>query len=464
MTSEKRQFSDFTKFPGKIDNTTGSYIFPSLYHTDDVNNTRIWTVNIRLIKGPEKKYKFDWDVMLDNTIPIKPSYLKEDNIPEGTSVQLWIETGVIGGKISRHTPTYPKEKNIGKINFRNKFHQALVLARSQYLKKIENGMCLNLTDKVVKVARYFPMLVRKYEDEKSNLIYPLFVQPKLDGARVMIFLDKTPEHNPTFENVNLYRRQRKDYNGFDELKKELLPGLIKFWDYEHKQSIYIDGEFYKHGMDLQTISGAVRNPDRDKIPTYNGIKLNIFDAFYPKRLNVEYVNRIDYVNKLFDYMGDTKCIDKVETTLVHTEKEQESLYEKYLSKKYEGIIIRNSNSLYLTSSSKNSMALRSKYVLKRKMVMTDEFETVDFTQGDNGRDKNAIIWICKTPTTNKLFNVIPKNTTYEERYKLYSLACSGNRKGFNDNFKGRLLIVEYEDLSNDMVPLRAKSIGFREHI
>ena len=110
------------------------------------------------------------------------------------------------------------------------------------------------------------------------------------------------------------------------------------------------------------------------------------------------------------------------------------------------------------------MAIRSKYVLKRKKVFTDEFELVDFTNGIKGRDKDAIIWICKTTTTNKLFNVTPKNTTYEERYALYKESIKNNKNGFNTKFKGRMLTIEYEDLSSDMIPLRAKSIGFREHI
>ena len=471
MASDKRQFSDFTKFPGLIDHTTGHYIFPPLYHTDSNNNTRIWTIQIRLIKGKEKHYSIDWDLLLDDTIPIKKSYITGSDIPDGTISQVWVETGVIGGKIVRHSPTYPIIKNAGRANERNQFEQGLVLARSQYLKRYENGSRpksefkkIDSLSKSLKNIKYFPMLVRKYDDEKENLSYPLYVQPKFDGARMLAFLDAHPDTNPTYNNVILYTRQKKDYIGFNNIREELLPALINMWDLQYNQSIYIDGELYKHGMNLQTISGAVRNPNRDNMPEYAGIKYYIFDAFYPTKngLTFKFEERIEYINDLFASFDSTDYIKKAKTIKVKTEKEQNKLYQEFLKKKYEGIILRNADSLYLTHPTKNSMAIRSKFVLKRKMTYSDEFEVVGFEEGTKGRDIGAILWICSTHKTNKLFSVTPKNITYEERYKLFKEASI--KKYFDEKFKGRMMTVEYEDLSKDQIPLRAKSIGFREHI
>lgn len=471
MSADKRQFSDFTQFPGNIDDTTGSYIFPQLYHVDGNDNIRIWTIFIRLIKGSPKKYSHDWDLLLDDTVPIKPEYLSNTDIPDGTISQIWVETGIIGGKISRHNPTYPIVKNSGKKNERNTFKQGLVLARSQYLKKYENGCrpesefkSTKLKKSKSKDIKYFPMLVRNFEDCSKNLKYPLYVQPKLDGARVIAFLNKSPKDNPNFNNVIMYTRQKKEYVGFNEIREELLQALINMWDFESDQSIYIDGEFYKHGMNLQTISGAVRNPKRDENPEYKGIKFNIFDIFYPSNLTIEFKDRIKYIDDVFLSLDSENHIKRVKTTKVKNTKEQENLYKSYLAKKYEGVILRNSDSLYLTHPIKNSMEIRSKFVLKRKMTYSDEYEVVDFDEGSKGRDKGAIIWICKTPDTNKLFNVTPKNITYADRYKLFKTANANNKNGFITKFKGRMMSVEYEDLSKDKIPLRAKSVGFREHI
>ena len=95
------------------------------------------------------------------------------------------------------------------------------------------------------------------------------------------------------------------------------------------------------------------------------------------------------------------------------------------------------------------------------MTYADEYEVVGYTGGKKGRDVNAIIWQCKVPNGNT-FNVTPKNITYAERYLIYKKASTND--GFNKLYSGRMMTVEYEDLSNDNVPLRAKSIGFRDHL
>ena len=473
MEVEKRDFSNFNEFPGKINTTDGSYKFPPLYHVDHNKNTRIWSITVRLIKGPEQNYGIDWDLMKDKTVPVKPEYLLGEDIPKETIAQVYVETGVIGGKITRHAPTYSVETNVGKSNERNRFEQGLVNARTLYLKKIDSGFMVKkdfdksktTTKKRQENIKYFPMLVRKYVDEKKNMVYPLFVQPKLDGARCVAFLDKSPKKKPTTKNVVMYTRQKKDYLGFDDMKKELLPALIDMWDFEKNESIRIDGELYKHGLTLQDISGAVRNPDRDNIKKYQGIKFHVFDAFYPKRPTLQFKNRVSLVNDFFCALGkNPKHVVKVPTLLVKTEKSQEKLYKKFLSKKYEGVILRNMDSEYLTHPTKSSTSIRSKFVLKRKMTYDDEFEVVGFTEGAKGKDKGAIIWICETKNTKKQFRATPKNITNEERYKLFKLASENKGAGFDKLYKGRMMTVEYEDLSKDEVPLRAKAIGFREHI
>ena len=410
----------------------------------------------------------DWDLLKDNTVKIKPQYLENTDIPEGTITQVWVDTGVINGKNTRHAPSYPTMKNEGKSNERNTLKQGLVDARSLYLKKIENGLQIkkdfkkNQSDKLPeKNIKYFPMLVRKFQDEKKNLSYPLYVQPKLDGARCIIFLNLSPKKSPTISNVIMYSRQKKDYIGFDNIKTDLLLVLIDLWDFNKNESIYIDGELYKHGLSLQTISGAVRNPKRDDIDKYKGIQYWIFDIFYPNTLKLKFDERFEIMNDLFDLL-ESNIIIKVPTIISESEIDQEKIYNQYLKKKYEGIILRNSDSLYLTDANKNSTKIRSKYVLKRKMTYSDEFEVVDFDEGKKGKDKGAIMWILKTHDDNNTFNATPKNTTYDERYNLFKEASIND--GFKNKFKGRLMTIEYEDLSHDNIPLRAKSVGFREHL
>jgi hypothetical protein len=461
MEIEKKNYTSFDDikiFAGSIDDNTGEYIFPTLYHKDSKNNVRHWTIKIRLIKGIQKKYSIDWDLLQDDTINIKQKYLENNELPDGVITQMWVEAGVIDGKLTRYEPSYPSIKNEGRSNERNTLEQSLVEARTLYLKKIEQGFSLKMSNKV-KDNKYFPMLVRNYNDEFANLVYPLYIQPKLDGARCVIYLNKNPNaHTCTYSDVIMYSRQKKEYNGFDDIKKLLLPILIEFYN---EESIYLDGELYKHGENLQTISGAVRNPNRDNIEKYKNIQLWMFDIFYPSNLNMTFYDRCDTLNTIFLMIAKNNKIVKTPTHYIKNTLEQEKIYSEYIKKKYEGIIIRNSNSLYLTHATQNNMSIRSKFVLKRKMKYSNEYELIGFTEGKKGKDKGAILWILKTEDNNE-FHATPKNMTYKERISMYSDCIKDNN--FIEKYKGRMMTIEYEDLSKDGIPLRAKSVGFREHI
>ena len=190
-------------------------------------------------------------MLKDNTIPVRQSYLEGTEIPEGTLAQVWVETGVIGGKQTRHSPSYPKIMNEGKSNQRNEFEQGLVDARSLYLKKKENGLQTDKDFKNCKITKkvdrrhvkYFPMLVRKFDDEKKNIIYPVYVQPKLDGCRALAYRkgDKV---------FLVSRNGLEKRNPLNHIKEVLLNILSP------NGTEYIDGELYTHGLARGKLTGT----------------------------------------------------------------------------------------------------------------------------------------------------------------------------------------------------------------
>jgi len=118
-------------------------------------------------------------------------------------------------------------------------------------------------------------------------------------------------------------------------------------------------------------------------------------------------------------------------------------------------MIRDPTSAYLKSATVKSDRLRSKALLKRKEVFDDEFEVVDYTQGENGKEVGAVCWICAVG--DESFKVVP-NMPLEERYAIYR-EC---KKHFATKYKNRMLTVEYRSTSKSGVPLCAKAIGFRD--
>lgn len=464
MTSDKRKFDNFKSFPGKINEDTDTYEFPTLFTTDKFGNQRRWTVFVRLIKKSSKGSfkKVNWDLANEITIPIKSKYLDKDKtIPDGTIAEVWTESGIISdnNEITRSAPTYPAPTNIGQINYRDHFKQALVLARGKYLKKIDEGgaPANEYGKKLTKHAKYFPMLAKIYEDyvQKHKLKWPVFVQPKLDGVRCISYLNMHGKNikSADISNVIMYTRKKKEYPNNklnDNIRRELLPILVK--NYVNGESVYLDGELYCHGMKLQDINHYVRKGDIDEPDDI--IRYWIYDLFYPSQ-KIKFEDRATTLVSLSTHTHNLQHICFVETLQIKNQQELDAQYQTYITDGYEGMMIRPSDGLYATSA-KGSAGLRSKNLLKRKEVFTDEYEVVDWTQGTAGKEIGAIIWVCQTPKGIR-FNVTP-NMSYPERYEIYK-EC---KKSFTDTYANRMLTVEFRGKSTDDVPQHAKGIDFRD--
>ena len=463
MSASKRDFTDFDAFPGSIiDNI---YEFPCLWHKDVGERWRQWHMFVRLIKPPKKEItSIDWELLQENQLDIDEDYLSMGTkLDEGIIAEAWVETGIEHGKITRTAPSYfTSPVNEGKANERNAFQQALIWGRSQWLKKVETGSTESKSEKTKKSkddvnVMYYPMLAKKFKDGEKHLEYPLYIQPKLDGVRCLVFLKNK---NGGEKDVVAYTRTRKAFPSADHIKNTLYPYLNQLFDEKTGQSIYLDGELYKHGKKLQEISGDSRNEKADtskKNKSRN--EYHIYDCFYPNELDTSFEDRHEQLQELLNGLPtSTKTIKAVPTELVESYEEAEEKFDKYVKMGYEGAILRNVNGPYLASVKKTSSSTRSNDLVKMKQKFTDEYKVIDFTEGRRGKDKGAVIWVCQTESGTQ-FNVTPKDIDYDERYRLFS-ECT---KHFVKKYKNRMLTVEYEDLSSYGVPQRAKALTFRDY-
>lgn len=506
MAASKRSLKDFVNFPGKLNETTGWHEFPCLYVKDVHGNPRKWQINIRLIKplssGPIMEN--DWNLMKESQVKIKPEYYNNmdsvstsPQLPAGTQAQIWVETGVMTkksgepGKIVTQKPTYiSKGVNEGKANERTVFHQALILARSLWEKRKDGG---NTVTPAAKPAAkpleaseakktdndgdsdaesdsdgemdvestespfYHPMLAKNWKDGEKSLEFPVYVQPKLDGTRCVMYLNR-PKGAKVKGSIVAYSRSNKIYPALDYIKEILYPAMEQFYDVKNNCSIYLDGELYKHGKLLQDISGDSRNEKADQ-KSKDRNEYHIYDCFYPNQLDMPFRERYKLLEKIFKTisgMGATNSVVKlVPVKSVDDLDEANGLYTEYCKRGYEGAMLRNVDGPYMGSNVKTPG--RSPDLVKLKPTFTDEFEIVGYTEGKKGKDVGAIIWICKTEDGVE-FNVTPKGITYEERYRLFKEA----KKSFDERYLGLLMTVEYQDLSKKGVPLRAKAVAVRE--
>lgn len=426
MSSDKRVFKDFLN----LDNFNfklidGIIIFPVLYNKNKFNRTRIWEINIILFDNNDNK------VMITNDL-IK-SFNKLNYYTKIIS-----KTGLIDGKITISAPTIIKKgKNIGKINETNIITQSLIQARSLFLKKNKDGYKLSISDIDDKKNEiFYPIAIHKYEDYKHKLNYPLFIQPKLDGVRLLSFFKN--------DNINLVSRKLNNILQFNEIKKELNEIFSIY------PNLVFDGELYFHGMNLQTISGIVRREDdTDK----KKLKYYIFDCIDLENKDLGFVKRYEILNEIFSKF-QFQFLVLTDTILVKNELESDKLYKKFINENYEGIIYKSYNEIYKLDYCKE---FRSNKYLKRKKTYDDEFEIVNFTTGEKGKDLGSIIFIVKTKN-GKEFNVVP-NMTYKEKYKMYNTAL----KDFKNSYLGKMVTVKFDDYSKDGIPLRAKMITFRNY-
>lgn len=440
MASSKRSLSNFddkVEFPFLIKN--GKVEYPKLFSkVNKSDKIRYWYIYAILMnKDDEIKIK-------ENFIDIeKFKDFEEKNNYKNLKVYIYTEYGQIDGKITETTPTIIDiGKNLNKKNETSIITQSLIHMRNLYLKKIKSGYILNLEDlnKESEDERVFPMAVHEYSKYKKHIKYPCYIQPKLDGIRIIAKYDKNTD------TVLFLSRRLNDIYGFENIKEEakkifrIMPNII------------LDGEFYNHDMNLQEISGIVRHQDMD-LDKKKDLKFYIFD-FIDLENKLTFEERINILYNLFLQNPNMKFIILTETHLIDDENESDKLFKEYINDKYEGIVYKNKDALYEYSTIKEK---RSFYYIKRKNHHDEEYKIVGFESGIRGKDVGAIVFIMQTKDGNE-FKSVP-NMPLDERKEMYNLA----KKNFDILYKNKMATISFDDYSKDNIPLRAKFITIRDY-
>jgi ATP-dependent DNA ligase len=365
------------------------------------------------------------------------------DVKDGCTAEYYTVSGYLDMKMTQSSPTVVATgKNLGKKNATNVLTQAHNECTSKYNLKIKSGYETKIgeTEVVVTNKIPFPMALKPWKDFKEKLRYPLYVQPKLDGIRMIAHLTKD-------NTVQLFTRRLHIVPGFENIKRELLQ---MYMNSNHKD-MFIDGEVYCHGMDLQQISGIVRrekDDDREK----DKLQFWVFDCFSVDQPKLTFVERFDILNSMVDSKKYKSIIVNETLKIEMNNGEDDKYFKKIVSKGFEGIIYKSSNKPYEFSFNKEK---RSMWYLKRKQQFDDEFEIIDFAEG-KGKDLGCVIFIMKTKN-GVTFNSVP-NGTYDYRKELYTECINS----FNTSFKGKMAKVSYEDISTDGIPLRNRMIMVRD--
>ena len=320
-------------------------------------------------------------------------------------------------------------KNIGRANETTPYEQALSEAQSAHLRKKDSGYVED-KDKIPSTSDglFLPMLAHRYDKHSAKITFPCWVQPKLDGVRML-----ARKENGV---VTMWSRKGKVIDIPDKINAQLCLML--------EDGQCTDGELYVHGWTFQRIISAVKKKRDDT----DLLEYHIYDSPHstlafedrvPKR-GIQATEYPAYCKR----WGKSENIKFAATYDVENQ-EEFNVYEGMMVQQgYEGMMVRNKNSAYKYKH-------RSYDLQKVKRFVDDEFEIIGGKDG-SGREAGLVVYKCITSGGFE-FDVRPRGT-HEERAHVFN--------NLND-YIGKYLTVRYQELTDDGIPRFPVGIAVRDY-
>ena len=344
-----------------------------------------------------------------------------------------IEYGQIDGKKQIATRNYTEGKNIGRKNETTPYAQCVQETERKWKDKKEKEGYTDVhpekdtDEKSSATTIIFPMLAGKYEPQtakkkRTDIQYPCFVQPKLDGLRCITYI------NASDKGIIAQSRTGGTFESVGHITHTLLP---IFKAHPH---IALDGELYTKDVPFETLAGIIKKKkltdvDRELL---KHVKYHVYDMIHLDNPEMPYVERQQFICQTLQ-ASQSPFLEIVRTDTVKTVDEFKEKFSEFVANDYEGIMLRNINSVY-------QQGFRSNDLQKYKEFHEEEYPIVGFDQGD-GRDKGTVIWKCQTKE-GRPFSVRPRGTN-EHRQELFKNGKS---------YIGKQLTVIFQELSELSVP------------
>jgi ATP-dependent DNA ligase len=265
-----------------------------------------------------------------------------------------------------------------------------------------------------------PMLAHKYSARAKRVVWPAYVQPKLNGQRMLF------DGERAWSRGGKYILAEVVQHIVDELRGHIAPGII------------LDGELILPGNQLlQRTMSAVKRFDPETSPTLMYWVYDVVDAERTFSARFEVARGI--VPSAAEHVVLTP------THLAADEAEMVSHHRVFTTAGYEGTMVRSDSGGY-------DIGHRNNQLLKVKDFTDGEFKIVDIIDGE-GRFRGAAIFVCRTES-GETFTCVPEGDMSYRR-GLYS------RREEILSSEEKYLTVRYQELSGDGVPLFPVGTGLR---
>jgi DNA ligase-1 len=345
----------------------------------------------------------------------------------GSVARYTVEYGQVDGKLQTTSRDFTEGKNIGKKNETTPLQQCTNEIKKKWEDKKEKERYSETTESDEVGTKVFPMLAHVYDPKsktkvKNPIVYPCFVQPKLDGLRCLIYLSGGK--------IVTQSRTGGIFTTMEHITSGLTP-FFKAWP-----AVILDGELYTNKYPFEELVGLIKRKhvDASDLQKMHQVHFHIYDIVslegYAERRHFILVNQ-----RLFP-----PTFEIVKTEEATTVEDFKTKFTEYVQEGYEGIMLRNKKGAYVSN--------RSHDLQKYKEFEEDEFVIVGFREAE-GRDSGTVIWRCATKTGDE-FDCRPVGSV-EHRKDLFQNAR---------NNIGKLLTIKFQELSEKGIPrfLSGKSI------
>jgi DNA ligase-1 len=307
-------------------------------------------------------------------------------------------------------PYHATPTNIGRANERDSNAQAEFEFDAIIKKQMDRGFYLK-GEKPKTLP--MPMLAHKFRDHSKKLDWPVYVQPKLNGMRMLFDGEK----------------------GWSRGNKEVIPEVIQHLKFDTGGYI-LDGELMlPDNVLLQESMKAIKKYRPELSPK---LLYHVYDVVDD---SLTFEERDAVIERLSSKFPENVLV--VPTLSATDEAGVMYAHKQFTVLGYEGTMIRNPEMKY-------EIGKRSYSLLKLKDFTDAEYRIVDVVDGD-GSDSSLAIFELETDSGAR-FNCRPEGSQ-ENRRELYK-----NRK----KLVGKYLTVRYFELSKDGIPIFPVGVSIRE--
>lgn len=242
----------------------------------------------------------------------------------------------------------------------------------------------------------------------------LWVQPKLDGMRMIATLDNTGE-------PLAYTRNGKSIKTVPHILDELKGSL--------EYGKYLDGELYAHGYSLQTIMSLAKRAQ----PHTTFLKYHAFDMI----ANTTFSKRTALLRDRITGLENTVYVQT--QRVVGGPEVVTDFFNKARAQGYEGLILRDGHATYEAGK-------RVRHMVKVKAFFDEEYMCVDVTQGARGQ----AVLVLHT-TTGQPFRATAPGDSMEKALALEN----------PEDFVGHWVTVKHAGLTPYGIPFHPVAVAVR---